>query len=72
VALEPFHDVEAFWRVELHSVAVEEVGNYDEIAIGGELVGNPTEDSEIAKQEIQVLQGSLGNSREGENHTAAR
>jgi hypothetical protein len=38
--LQPVHDVEALGRVELHGVALEEVGHDDVVAVGGELVGD--------------------------------
>ena len=38
--LQPGHDVEVRRAVELHGVALEEVGHDDEVAVGGELVGD--------------------------------
>lgn len=38
--LEPGHDVEVLGAVELHGVALEEVGHDDVVAVGGELVGD--------------------------------
>ena len=40
VVLQPGHQVEARWPVDLDRVAVEEVGHHDEVAVGGELVGD--------------------------------
>jgi len=40
VVLQPAHQVEARWPVERDRVAVEEVGHHDEVAVGGELVGD--------------------------------
>jgi len=37
--VEPFHYVEAFWGVEFYGVAFEEVGDYYEVAVFGEVVG---------------------------------
>jgi hypothetical protein len=38
--LQPGHDVEVFGAVELHGVALEEVGHDDVVAVGSELVGD--------------------------------
>ena len=38
--LQPGHDVEVGRAVEGDGVAFEEVGHYDEVAVGGELVGD--------------------------------
>ena len=40
LALQPLHDVEVARLVERDRVALEQVGHHDEVAIGGELVGN--------------------------------
>lgn len=39
VATEPLHELEAGGHVDRHGIAVEEVGNDGEVAVGGELVG---------------------------------
>jgi len=38
--LQPSHDVEVLGAVELDGVALEEIGHDDEVAVGGELVGD--------------------------------
>jgi hypothetical protein len=38
--LQPGHDVEVLGAVELDGVALEEIGHDDEVAVGGELVGD--------------------------------
>ena len=40
VVLQPAHQVEVRWRVKLNRVTVEEVKHHDEVAVGGELVGD--------------------------------
>lgn len=40
VVLQPAHQVEARWPIERGRVTVEEVGHHDEVAVGGELVGD--------------------------------
>ena len=40
VVLQPGRQVEVRWPVDLDRVAVEEVGHHDEVAVGGELIGD--------------------------------
>lgn len=40
LAVQPLHEVEVARAVEGDRVSIEEVGHHDEVAVGGELVGD--------------------------------
>ena len=51
-ALEPLEEIKALGLVQRHGVAVEEVGHADQVAVGGELVGDQLGVDEAVAEDV--------------------